>query len=153
MIGVCPGCGKPFRIEKAKGDEGWVYCEDVCINPADMPTGERLMADQATKLYVDGNMNEMKREVYIKTHGFRSGACDAGGQQMARGADHEMGGLGRKKRRGSKRVDQKTDRKEVLNLSLAGDRGRCINPRAFFIRISIAVWFRCSIHYSGAGEQ
>ena len=70
MIGVCPGCGKPFRIEKAKGDEGWVYCEDVCINPADMPTGERLMADQATKLYVDGNMNEMKREVYIKTHGF-----------------------------------------------------------------------------------
>ncbi|NTV27109.1 MAG: hypothetical protein HGA93_00255 [Methanothrix sp.] len=70
MIGVCPGCGKPFRIEKAKGDEGWVFCEDVCINPADMPTGERLMADQATKLYVDGNMNEMKREVYIKTHGF-----------------------------------------------------------------------------------
>lgn len=26
MIGVCPGCGKPFRIEKAKGDEGLVYC-------------------------------------------------------------------------------------------------------------------------------
>ena len=70
MIGVCPGCGKPFRIEQAKGGEGWVYCEDVCISPADMPTGERMMADQATKLYVDGNMREMKREDYIKTHGF-----------------------------------------------------------------------------------
>lgn len=35
-----------------------------------MPTGERMMADQVTKLYVYGNMNEMKREEYIKTHGF-----------------------------------------------------------------------------------
>ncbi len=70
MIGVCPGCGKPFRIEQAKGGEGWVYCEDVCINPADMPTGVRLRADQATKLYVDGNMHEMTREEYIKAHGF-----------------------------------------------------------------------------------
>jgi hypothetical protein len=70
MIGVCPNCGKPFRIEQAKGEEGWVYCEDVCISPADMPTGERLMADQATKLYVDGNMREMKRQDYIEAHGF-----------------------------------------------------------------------------------
>jgi hypothetical protein len=70
MIGVCPGCGKPFQIEQSKGGEGWVYCEDVCISPADMPTGARLMADQATKLYVDGNMKEMTRDVYIKTHGF-----------------------------------------------------------------------------------
>jgi hypothetical protein len=70
MIGVCPGCGKPFRVEQAKSGEGLVYCEDVCISPADMPTGVRMMPDQATKLYVDGNMNEMKREEYIKTHGF-----------------------------------------------------------------------------------
>ncbi len=70
MIGVCPGCGKPFRVEQAKGREGLIYCEDVCINPADMPTGERFMADQATKLYVDGNMHEMTREEYVKTHGF-----------------------------------------------------------------------------------
>jgi hypothetical protein len=70
MIGVCPGCGKPFRIEQAKSEEGLIYCEDVCINPTDMPTGERFMADQATKLYVDGNMHEMTREEYIKTHGF-----------------------------------------------------------------------------------
>ncbi len=70
MIGVCPGCGKPFRVEQAKSGEGLVYCEDVCISPADMPTGVRMMPDQATKLYVDGNMNEMNREQYIKTHGF-----------------------------------------------------------------------------------
>ncbi|MDD1751070.1 MAG: hypothetical protein LUO89_14495 [Methanothrix sp.] len=69
MIGVCPGCGKPFKIEQAVSGE-IVYCEDVCINPADMPTGERMMPDQATKLYVDGNMREMKRQDYIKMHGF-----------------------------------------------------------------------------------
>lgn len=68
MIGVCPGCGKPFKIEQ--GEEGLAYCEDVCISAADMPTGSRLMADQATKLYIDGNMREMKREEYIKAHGF-----------------------------------------------------------------------------------
>jgi|ADurb_Oil_02_Slu_FD_contig_51_2101159_length_1461_multi_4_in_0_out_0_2 hypothetical protein len=28
MIGVCPGCGKPFKIEKAESGEV-VYCEDV----------------------------------------------------------------------------------------------------------------------------
>jgi hypothetical protein len=28
------------------------------------------MPDQATRLYVDGNMKEMKREEYIKVHGF-----------------------------------------------------------------------------------
>ena len=69
MIGVCPGCGKPFKIENAESGEV-VYCEDVCINPAAMPTGERLMPDQATKLYVDGNMQEMKRQDYIQMHGF-----------------------------------------------------------------------------------
>jgi hypothetical protein len=70
MIGVCPNCGKPFRIDNAKGGEGWAFCENICISPADMPTGERLMADKATKLYIDGNMHEMKRQEYIKTHGF-----------------------------------------------------------------------------------
>jgi hypothetical protein len=35
-----------------------------------MPTGVRMMPDQATKMYVDGSMNEMNREQYIKTHGF-----------------------------------------------------------------------------------
>ncbi len=66
-VGVCPNCGGPFRIDESEGNR--VYCADVCINPAAIPTGERLMADQATKLYVDGNMQEMTREDYIKTHG------------------------------------------------------------------------------------
>jgi hypothetical protein len=35
-----------------------------------MPTGTRVMADQATKLYMDRNMHEMKRQDYINTHGF-----------------------------------------------------------------------------------
>ncbi|HON36722.1 MAG: hypothetical protein IPI63_07440 [Methanothrix sp.] len=35
-----------------------------------MPTGERLLADQATKLHVDESMQEMKRADYIKRHGF-----------------------------------------------------------------------------------
>ena len=70
MIGVCPNCGKPFQWEQGKGGEGWVYCQDVCIGPDDMPTGARLMADQATKLYVDGKMHELTREEYIKSHGF-----------------------------------------------------------------------------------
>jgi hypothetical protein len=34
-----------------------------------MPTGERFKTGQATKLYVDGNTNEMTRE-HIMTHGF-----------------------------------------------------------------------------------
>ena len=73
MVGVCPNCGKPFRIEPVGGGEGWAYCADVCTNPAAMPTGEttRLsaFAGQATTLYTDGNMQEFTREDYIKTHG------------------------------------------------------------------------------------
>ena len=69
MIGVCPNCGKPFRIEEGKGGEGWTYCADVCISPAALPTGERLQADQATIKYTDGNMHELGREEYIKLHG------------------------------------------------------------------------------------
>ncbi len=69
MIGVCPNCGKPFRIESTGGGEEWRYCAEVCINPAAIPTGARLQADQATLHFVDGNMNEFKRDDYIKTHG------------------------------------------------------------------------------------
>jgi hypothetical protein len=69
MIGVCPNCGKPFRIEEGEGGEGWKYCAEVCIAPAALPTGERLQADQATIKYTDGNMNELSRSEYIKLHG------------------------------------------------------------------------------------
>jgi hypothetical protein len=69
MIGVCPNCGKPFKIESTGGGEEWSYCAEVCVNPAAIPTGARLQADQATYHYVDGNMNEFKRDEYIKAHG------------------------------------------------------------------------------------
>ncbi|WP_440946238.1 hypothetical protein ACSAZL_19550 [Methanosarcina sp. T3] len=69
MIGVCPNCGKPFRIEQEGDGEEWRYCAEVCVNPAAVPVGVRLMADQAKMRFVDGNMNEYTREDYIKTHG------------------------------------------------------------------------------------
>jgi hypothetical protein len=69
MIGVCPNCGKPFKIHSTGGGEEWSYCADVCVNPAAIPTGARLQADQATYHYIDGNMNEFKRDEYIKVHG------------------------------------------------------------------------------------
>lgn len=69
MIGVCPNCGKPFKIESTGGGEEWRYCAEVCVNPAAIPTGARLQADQATLHFVDGNMNEFTRKDYIKTHG------------------------------------------------------------------------------------
>jgi hypothetical protein len=69
MIGVCPNCGKPFRIESEGGGEEWSYCAEVCVNPGAIPTGARLMADQATLRFVDGNMNEYMRDEYIKVHG------------------------------------------------------------------------------------
>jgi hypothetical protein len=69
VIGVCPNCGKPFRIEEGEGGEGWRYCAEVCIAPAALPTGERLQADQATIKYTDGNMNELSRSEYLKLHG------------------------------------------------------------------------------------
>jgi len=69
MVGVCPNCGKPFRIESTGGGEEWRYCAEVCINPAAIPTGARLQPDRATLRYVDGNMNEYMRGEYIKVHG------------------------------------------------------------------------------------
>lgn len=69
MVGVCPNCGKPFRIEATGGGGEWKYCADVCINPAAIPAGARLMPDQATLRYVDGNMHEYMRDEYIKVHG------------------------------------------------------------------------------------
>ncbi|WP_440955704.1 hypothetical protein ACSAZK_01685 [Methanosarcina sp. Mfa9] len=68
MIGVCPNCGKPFRIEPTGGD-GWRYCAEVCVNPSAIPAGARLQADQATLHFVDSNMHEYTREEYIKVHG------------------------------------------------------------------------------------
>ena len=70
MVGVCPYCGRPFRIEPRSGGEGWAFCGEVCVNPVAIPTGARLQADQATMKFVDGNMMELTREEYQKRHGF-----------------------------------------------------------------------------------
>ena len=61
IFGVCPNCGKPFRIESTGGGEDWRFCSDVCLNPAAIPTGARLQPDQATLRFVDGNMNQSSR--------------------------------------------------------------------------------------------
>ncbi len=87
MIGVCPNCGKPFKMEEGKGGEGWTYCAEVCITPAALPTGERLQADQATIKYTDGNMNELSRYGVHKTAWDRSNACMGSSQSLARGTD------------------------------------------------------------------
>jgi hypothetical protein len=45
---------KPFRIDQAKGGEGWVLCENVCITPADMPTGEPLLKEKVQMRSMSG---------------------------------------------------------------------------------------------------
>ncbi len=66
MIGICPSCGKPLEIEQRGGEEDFLHCTEICANPAMIPTGTRVMADQAKLLFVDGNMHEYTREDYIK---------------------------------------------------------------------------------------
>jgi hypothetical protein len=69
MIGICPSCGKPLKIEQTGGEEDFLHCAEICSNPAAIPTGTRLMADQAKLLFVDSNMHEYTQEDYIKKHG------------------------------------------------------------------------------------
>ena len=69
LVGVCPSCGKPLKIEQTGGEEDLLHCAEICSNPAAIPTGTRLMADQAKLLFVDSNMHEYTREDYIKKHG------------------------------------------------------------------------------------
>ncbi len=69
LLGVCPACGKPFKIEKESEGAGKSYCTDICNDPSAIPTGVRLQADQATYHFIDGNMNEYKRDEYIRIHG------------------------------------------------------------------------------------
>jgi hypothetical protein len=72
LMGICPSCGKPLKMEQTGGGkegEELRHCEEICSNPAAVPTGVRLMPDQATLRYVDGDMHEYTREEYIKNHG------------------------------------------------------------------------------------
>ena len=68
LIGICPSCGKPFKIE-SKGGEEESYCSEICSNPAAIPKGVRLLPDQARLIFTDTDMHEYTREEYIKNHG------------------------------------------------------------------------------------
>ena len=69
MYAVCPNCGKPLKIEKTEGED-WAFCSEVCYDTSSLPTGTRMLPDQATKVYTDGSMHELTRQEYIKKHGF-----------------------------------------------------------------------------------
>jgi len=69
MIGICPSCGKPLKIKQTSGEEDFLHFAEICANPAMIPTGTKVMADQAKLLFVDGNMHEYTREDYIKNNG------------------------------------------------------------------------------------
>ncbi len=66
MIGICPSCGKPLKIEQTGGEEDFLPCAEICANPATIPTGMRVMADQAKLLFVDGNMYEYTEKITSK---------------------------------------------------------------------------------------
>ena len=68
LIGICPSCGKPLKIE-SKGGEKEGYCSEICSNPESIPKGVRLLPDQARLIFTDGDMHEYTREEYIKNHG------------------------------------------------------------------------------------
>ena len=71
FIGICPSCGKPLKIErKGVKEEGEisVHCENLCPNPAAIPSGARIMKDDIGLFFTDGEMHEYTREDYIKNH-------------------------------------------------------------------------------------
>jgi hypothetical protein len=72
LIGICPSCGKPLKIEhKGAKEEGEisVHCENLCSNSAAIPRGARIMKDDIGLIFTDGDMHEYTREDYIKNHG------------------------------------------------------------------------------------
>jgi hypothetical protein len=72
VIGLCPSCGKPLKIERTgakEKEEISVHCEELCSNPAAIPRGARVMKDDISLIFTDGDLHEYTREDYIKTHG------------------------------------------------------------------------------------
>ena len=72
LIGLCPSCGKPLKIEhKGTKEEGEisVHCEELCSNAAAIPRGARIMKNDIGLIFTDGDMHEYTREDYIKNHG------------------------------------------------------------------------------------
>jgi hypothetical protein len=69
LIGVCPSCGSLLKGEKGPREDVVKLCT-LCDKPEAMPTGVRLMPDQASLIFTDSKMIEYKREDYEKTYGF-----------------------------------------------------------------------------------
>ncbi len=69
MIGICPSCGDILRGARGAGEDVVNLCK-LCDDPEAIPTGIRLLPDQASLIFTDGKMNEYKREEYRKVHGF-----------------------------------------------------------------------------------
>lgn len=72
LIGLCPSCGKPLKIERTGAKEEGeisVHCEELCSNPAAIPRGARVKKDDISLIFTDGDMHEYTREEYIKNHG------------------------------------------------------------------------------------
>ena len=71
LVGLCPSCGKPLKIESGVKGEGdiSVHCEELCSNPVAIPRGARIMKDDIGLIFTDGDMHEYTREDYIKNHG------------------------------------------------------------------------------------
>lgn len=68
LIDICPSCRKPLKIEQTE-KEGVLHCAEICLNPEAIPTGTRLMPDQSTLHFINGNMHEYTQKEYIKNHG------------------------------------------------------------------------------------
>jgi hypothetical protein len=67
LVGVCPSCGKPLKIEQTGGEKDFLHCAEICSNPAAITIGTRLMADQAKLLFVDSNMHSILEKIISKS--------------------------------------------------------------------------------------
>jgi hypothetical protein len=69
MIGICPSCGDVLKGEPGAKENLMDLCQ-LCNDPSALPTGVRLMPDQASLIFTDGKMVEYKREDYKRVYGF-----------------------------------------------------------------------------------
>ncbi len=69
MIGVCPSCNTVLKGEPGAKENLMDLCK-LCNDQDALPTGVRLIPDQASLIFTDGKMVEYKREEYQRVHGF-----------------------------------------------------------------------------------
>ena len=66
MIEICPSCGKPLKTEQTGGEDDFLHCAEIFANPATIPIGTRLMADQAKLLFVEAICTSISRRLHQK---------------------------------------------------------------------------------------